>query len=168
MKHVTITRKFAFEAGHRLLNHEGRCAHPHGHSYEVTIEVTPLDLDDTLDELGRVVDFSILKREVGQWIDTHWDHAFLVHEDDVALLHFLAGNGFRCFSMPYNPTAENIARYLFSVAELRLTKCGIRVAQVTVRETENCTASVFEGFEEVIDELNARTEELKKITDLQS
>ena len=55
---ITVMRKVAFCAGHRLLNHEGKCANLHGHNYLVEFHITGNEVDD----LGRVVDFADIKR----------------------------------------------------------------------------------------------------------
>ena len=74
----TITRKFTFDAAHRLINHKGKCANLHGHRYvaEITLQAKQLD------ELGMVVDFSEVKRIIGDWIDHRWDHNTILHPGD--------------------------------------------------------------------------------------
>ena len=150
-----ISRKFTFDAGHRVLGHESKCAHIHGHTYHVELWVR--ERTDTLDTLGRVIDFSVLKKEVGGWIDAFWDHNFLAHPDDPILVSFdnmtlLSHNrGVRAMHIlgdkkPYimkhgNPTAENIARELFEVANGILAAFNIEVVRVDVRETDNCSAA---------------------------
>lgn len=146
----TITRRFRFEAGHRVLGHESKCKHLHGHSYVAFVTVT---IDD-LDTLGRVIDFSELKRVVGGFIDANWDHNVLLHPDDplckLWTVHGCTGEGsFFAGKEPYvmvtgNPTAENIAEELFHTCEDLLEKTGLKVVEVVVRETENCEAS-FKG-----------------------
>jgi len=67
---IRITRKIEFDSGHRVLGHEGKCAHLHGHRYvaEITVESAGLD------SLGRVVDFSVIKEKVGKWVDENWEY----------------------------------------------------------------------------------------------
>jgi 6-pyruvoyltetrahydropterin/6-carboxytetrahydropterin synthase len=146
----TITRRFRFEAGHRVLGHESRCKHLHGHSYVAWVEVTIPELDP----LGRVIDFGELKRIVGTWIDANWDHNVLLHADDPLAAVYkqsrppyhgpLAGvfQGKEPYVMVSgNPTAENIAEELFHTCEELLEKTGLTVVAVKVQETENCTAT---------------------------
>jgi len=76
-----ITRKLEFDAGHRVLGHESKCAHLHGHRYVVEITVSSFGLD----EISRVVDFGVVKGLVGQWLDENWDHNMLLHMDDPLL-----------------------------------------------------------------------------------
>src|SRR5436853_739224 len=75
---ITITRRFEFDYGHRVLGHEGKCRHLHGHRGVAEVTVQGLELDS----LGRVIDFSVLKREVGEWIDNNWDHNILLNTQD--------------------------------------------------------------------------------------
>lgn len=135
---ITCTRRLTFCAGHRVLGHESKCAHPHGHNYVVYVTAEAEQLDD----VGRVIDFSVLKEEVGGWVDTWWDHGFLLADADTALRAALAGAGnFKTFVMRDNPTAENMARYLLhNVCPVVLAGKGVRVVQVRVEETENCYA----------------------------
>ena len=71
---ITIMRQVKFCAGHRLLNHEGKCANLHGHNYLVEFHVT----GNEVDSLGRVVDFSVLNKLFKGWIDENWDHGFVL------------------------------------------------------------------------------------------
>jgi 6-pyruvoyltetrahydropterin/6-carboxytetrahydropterin synthase len=151
---VTITRKLEFDAGHRVLGHEGKCAHIHGHRYVAEITVRPRI---GLDMLGRVVDFSVIKSEVGEWIDKHWDHNILLNAHDPLLLVFQNSStvlshsqGVRCYDVfkdkcPYvmpngNPTAENIAEVLAKQAYNILEPLNIIVLGVRIWETPNCWA----------------------------
>ena len=66
---VTIMRQVKFCAGHRLVGHEGKCANLHGHNYLAQFYVTGGEFD----EVGRVVDFSVINRLFKGWIDENWD-----------------------------------------------------------------------------------------------
>ena len=68
-----------------------------------------------LDQLGFVVDFVQLKDKVGRWIDENWDHAFLVNGQDQELLQALNSlTDKKIFIFEKgNPSAENMARYLY-------------------------------------------------------
>jgi 6-pyruvoyltetrahydropterin/6-carboxytetrahydropterin synthase len=111
---VSCTRKIQFCAGHRVMNHESKCAHLHGHNYEVHITAEA----PALDGVGRVVDFSVLKQVVGGWIENNWDHGFLLFQEDreaiAAVSGFLEGKQ-RLYLMPVNPTAENIATFILEL-----------------------------------------------------
>lgn len=149
---ITITRKIEFDAGHRVLGHEGKCANLHGHRYVAEITVSALGLDP----LGRVVDFSVVKELIGGWVDQHWDHNIILNDNDPLLAcqgndqpiqgeplvlaedvfgvkdpYVIAGN---------NPTAEVMAEILFLKARSLLVETGLNVDRVRLYETPNCWA----------------------------
>jgi 6-pyruvoyltetrahydropterin/6-carboxytetrahydropterin synthase len=138
---LSLVRQLRFCAGHRLLGHEGKCAFFHGHNYRVDIEVEGVG-DGGLDSVGRIVDFSLVKRRMLGWLDEHWDHAFLIWEADAnALAAIRAVEPTRYFLMPSNPSAENMARYLLEVvAPEVLGDLGVVARRVTVWETEESCA----------------------------
>lgn len=156
-----ITRRIEFDYGHRVLGHEGKCRNLHGHRgvAEITVEAAELD------SLGRVVDFGVIKKVVGGWIDENWDHNMLLHAAD-PLWSLWLGNDFNdqhllfagkepyCFPPGKNPTAEVIAEVLFHKAQELLTEAGglsqrppgyqvesyLKVVNVRMYETPNCWA----------------------------
>lgn len=136
---ITITRVLEFDAAHRVMNHESKCATLHGHRYKVEIEATAPDLDS----IGRVIDFSILKQKIGSWMDEHWDHTTIVCQEDTATiqgLHMMPKYKEPWLS-PWNPTAENMASYLLKeVCPEQLKGTDVTVCRVTVWETPNCKA----------------------------
>lgn len=140
-----ITRKLEFDAGHRVLYHEGKCANLHGHRYVAEITVASQELD----ELGRVIDFSVIKSLVGGWIDAQLDHNMLLHPDDPLLLTWYRTRdvadiiGRTPYIMPaqyQNPTAENISRLIFDNASGILHHHGLTVERVRLYETPNSWA----------------------------
>ncbi|NCA10281.1 6-carboxytetrahydropterin synthase [bacterium] len=140
---LSITRQLSFCAGHRLLRHEGKCAFFHGHNYKVDVEVAPRAGGAVLDDVGRIVDFSVIKRRLLGWIDEHWDHGFIVSAEDtngIAALNAVEPN--KTFVLPYNPTAENMARYLLEVvAPEVLGDLPIVVTRIVVWETDTSCAT---------------------------
>jgi len=140
---ITCTRRIQFCAGHRVLNHEGKCRNLHGHNYVVLITAEA----DGLDFIGRVIDFSVLKQKVGGWIEQKWDHGFIVFsEDNEAKKALSVCNEQKTFEMPANPTAENMAKYLLNtVCPAVLKGTGVRVVKVVCWETENCHAEAIHG-----------------------
>lgn len=145
---IQVTRRIQFCAGHRLLHHEGRCRHVHGHNYValLTAETEPgaAERGDlaALDAVGRVVDFAVLKERIGGWIDRHWDHQFLVHRADAELLEFLRATQQPHYVLDLNPTAEAMADHLLRVVGPQvLPGTGVRLVRVDLWETENCFAT---------------------------
>lgn len=142
-KQITCTRRIQFCAGHRVMGHENKCAHPHGHNYVALITAGA----GQLDSVGRVIDFSVLKERVGGWIDRQWDHGFIYFDQDAAMMAVFRNyeGGWKHFELPNNPTAENLARYLLDVvAPQELAGTGVRVIHVRIWETENCYADASE------------------------
>ncbi len=136
---TTVTRRLEFDAAHRVLGHEGKCKHLHGHRYvcEITVRANGLD------NLGRVVDFGVVKERVGTWVDTHWDHNALLNATDPLWTNPEARDLAFPQVGPYlfngNPTAENIAAELFRIAT-KLLPPPLEVVGVVVWETPNCRA----------------------------
>lgn len=136
-------RKVPFAAGHRLVGHEGKCANLHGHNYLAEFYITGNEVDD----LGRVVDFSDIKRLFKGWIDDHWDHGFILWEQDTeAITAIKQVQPHKIYQLPYNPTAENLARYLLSEIGPQLISTirgyDLVLSKVIVWETENSFAEV--------------------------
>ena len=74
----SVTKRIEFCYGHRLLDYDGICKHPHGHNATAEIEVRT----GTLDNRNMVCDFSDIKRVVKGWIDKELDHKMLLRHDD--------------------------------------------------------------------------------------
>lgn len=135
----TCTRRLTFCAGHRILQHENKCAHLHGHNYVAHFHAR----SEKLDALGRVIDFSILAERIGSWLEQYWDHGFVYFVADIDLETVLNNLGSKAFKLPYNPTAENMAHYLLhEVCPEVLADSGISIVKVELWETENCYAVV--------------------------
>lgn len=138
----TITRKLEFDAGHRLLRHESKCANLHGHRYVAELSVMASELD----KVGRVIDFSRVKDIVGSWIDEYWDHAFIFNcEDHILVDLFKDPKAGRHYIVPFEPTAENLSVYLANRAQELLRPHNIRVNMVRLYETPNCWADSLPG-----------------------
>jgi 6-pyruvoyltetrahydropterin/6-carboxytetrahydropterin synthase len=121
------------------MGHENKCATAHGHNYTVHLFAEA----DQLDDIGRVIDFSVLKERIGSWIDEKWDHTFLVCHQDEELIKALLTlhRNKEPFICPFNPTAEELADYLLrEVCPKRLEGTGVTITKVLIYETENCYA----------------------------
>lgn len=173
----TVIRSHEICAGHRVVGHESKCRHLHGHNYVFHFKVQPnrparlvmsgsltggkLKIKDPdLDSVGRVVDFSVVKTTLCQWLEDNWDHKFLHWEKDALVLglvdlvnkddesnpndmsmllddrcHFLNS----LVSLPFNPTAENLAQYMVDVIGPQLlTEHGVELVACTIEETSKC------------------------------
>jgi 6-pyruvoyltetrahydropterin/6-carboxytetrahydropterin synthase len=118
-------------SGHRILHHDGKCSRPHGHNYELTVEVT-----GTLTDEGWVVD----KGDVTDIID-EWDHKFLVQQGDPLIEAFeQSGDDDATVVLEHPPTAEVMAVTL----ERRMLEAfpdTVSDVSVTVRETGELCAT---------------------------
>ena len=105
-----------FASAHTLRNYPGACARLHGHNWKVEAEVEATQLD----EVGMGIDFKAIRQAVKQLTDK-LDHYYL--------------NDIPPFT-EINPTAENIAAYLFEGLAKLLNDERIRVKAITLWETE--------------------------------
>ncbi len=113
-----------FAAAHRLRGYQGACSRLHGHNWKVEVEVTA----NALDELGMGVDFKVIKQHTREIIE-RLDHRNL--------------NEIPPFD-EHNPTAENIAGYLYKELGRRLDDHRVRVTAVTLWETERASVRYSE------------------------
>jgi 6-pyruvoyltetrahydropterin/6-carboxytetrahydropterin synthase len=131
----SVTKRIEFCYGHRLLDYDGICKHPHGHNGLVEVEVR----SGHLDKRNMVCDFSDIKRVVKGWIDRDLDHKMLLRRDDplVKALQQLGEPVYLCES---NPTAEHIAKIIFQHAASE----GLPVVRVKLWETPTSFAEYTE------------------------
>ena len=165
----TVIRSHEICAGHRVVGHESKCRHLHGHNYKFHFKVAPkrvesenyipgakgFSVEGKLDDVGRVIDFSVVKTTLCQWLEDNWDHKFLhwehdqlieslnkfvdtttmdnmTHRDQMDYLGSLV-------SLPFNPTAENLAAYMVNVIGPQLLdQHGVQLVECTIEETSKC------------------------------
>jgi 6-pyruvoyltetrahydropterin/6-carboxytetrahydropterin synthase len=113
-----------FAASHALRNYEGACQRMHGHNWKVEVEATATQLDN----VGMGIDFKQLKRATNQVLD-RLDH---YHLNDIAPFDEL------------NPTAENIAAYLYAEISKLINAEFIKISAVTVWETDRACVKYTE------------------------
>ena len=134
---LEIMRRIKFCAGHRLHQHGGKCEFFHGHNYIADFYVT----SDNVDSVGRIIDFAELKSRFKGWLDDHWDHGFILNQDDqngLEAIKLVVPSKY--YVLPYNPTAENMARYLLEVVcpEV-LSDTNVQATRVVIWETEEAS-----------------------------
>lgn len=135
---ITAERYHDISCGHRVVGHEGKCRFLHGHNYRIHFTVS----SDALDDIGRVVDFSVIKSQLCQWLEEHFDHKFLIWEEDDLLEQLQALSPESLVIVPFNPTAENIAQYLVEVVgPEQLRGYAVRLISCKIEETAKCSAS---------------------------
>lgn len=174
-----VIRSHEICAGHRVVGHESKCRHLHGHNYKFHFHVETSQMphehrvnvimrsgvsrekaeriaSQKLDTVGRVIDFSVVKSTLCQWLEDNWDHKFLHWEQDkliagiASLIEDSNRPGFieakdeihffdSLVSLPFNPTAENLAAYMVEVVGPQLlTKHGVKLVKCVIEETSKC------------------------------
>ena len=132
-----VVRYHDFCAGHRVVGHESKCAHLHGHNYRIHFHVE--STESSLDEVGRVVDFSVIKSTLCEWLEEHWDHRMLLWEED-PYLTALQSVDKKVVAVPFNPTAENIGNYLLEeICPVLMQGKGLKVTKLVIEETRKCS-----------------------------
>jgi 6-pyruvoyltetrahydropterin/6-carboxytetrahydropterin synthase len=110
----------SFCAGHQLRDYNGPCARLHGHNWQVRVEVAT----DKLDRVGISIDFEELESITWDVLKP-LDHN---HLNDIPPFNKI------------NPTAENIARYIYEAVQLKLPN-SVKLQRVDVWETETYKVS---------------------------
>ena len=131
----SVTKKIEFCYGHRLLDYDGMCKHPHGHNAVAEIEIQA----DSLDARNMVADFGDIKRVVKGWVDRELDHRMILRRDD-PLVQCLQSLGEPVYLLESNPTVERIARLVYDISREQ----GLPVVRVTVWETPTSWATYSE------------------------
>ncbi len=106
----------SFSAAHQLVGSNGPCEALHGHTWKVQVTF----LGDTLDQIGMLTDFKVLKEQLADVLRTY-DHAFLNKV------------------LPFSPTAENIARHIHD----EIFKKNGTIKKVSVWESPTACASYW-------------------------
>lgn len=87
-----LTKTIEISAAHSLtLDYESKCTRMHGHNWLITVHLQ----GETLNQNGMLMDFSEIKRLVKDPLDHH-------NLNEV---------------LPFNPTAENIAKWVFDLLQ---------------------------------------------------
>ena len=121
-----VTKRIDFCYGHRLLDYDGICKHPHGHNAVVEVDVST----EALDKRNMVADFSDIKRIVKGWIDRELDHKMILRHDD-PLVKPLEALGEPIYKLDSNPTVERSAKLIYDKSR----EAGLEVVAVRVWET---------------------------------
>ena len=131
---VSVTREYAWEMGHALANHDGKCFNPHGHNYRAEVEFSgPISL-----ESGMVVDFDELDKHIKPYLQEQYDHKFLFNIEDKRFSEDQYGT-----RVQQEPTAENLAMWIWTKVEYMLFhRAMVKLQRVTVWETDKASATI--------------------------
>ena len=132
-----VTKEMQLDLSHRLKGHQGACKNIHGHTYRILVTAK----SNILNELGMVIDFKELKSAM-KAIHALWDHGLVLHQHDELLASkFNLNHDLKIYAMPNNPTAENMAKFIFDYIEQDLS---MPLHKVTVYETPTSFAEYTE------------------------
>lgn len=130
---VIVTKEFHFYAAHRNEEIGGKCANIHGHRYGLVVSV----------EAEKKSSISMLFGEVEAFVEPllrRLDHCLILNKSDPcapALVH--SGACGKVYWIDGPASAENVAENL--IGFLR-NKCGLKVASLTLRETDSSSVTV--------------------------
>ena len=113
-----------FAAAHSLRNYPGDCSRLHGHNWKVEVEIQATELDN----LGMAIDFKTVKQTT-KMVTDELDHGYL--------------NEIPPFDS-INPTAENIAAYIYRRLGEEISEPRVQVHAVTIWETERASVRYTE------------------------
>jgi len=121
MYEVSVDETFA--AAHNLRGYKGKCENLHGHNYKVRVTLSGKEVDS----VGLLYDFVHLKQVI-QSVVRSLDHKYLNELPPFDVL---------------NPSAENIARYIYDQAAKQLHQApnGAEVSSITVWESDVTAAT---------------------------
>jgi 6-pyruvoyltetrahydropterin/6-carboxytetrahydropterin synthase len=119
-----VSVRESFSGAHRLKGYRGKCENIHGHNWDVEVSIGT----EGLDRQGISIDFRSLRRKLKHVL------AALDHRD----LNKLA------FFRKNNPSAENIARYIYIKLKGAVGLKGACLRRVSVWETKDSRAVYFE------------------------
>jgi 6-pyruvoyltetrahydropterin/6-carboxytetrahydropterin synthase len=105
-----------FAASHIIHGHQGACARLHGHNWRIEVEA----IAQSLDEIGISIDFKLLKTHLRNLLDTV-EHR---HLNDIPPFNQI------------NPTAENLAAWIYQQLKQQLTNTHAKLHAVIVWETD--------------------------------
>ena len=119
----TLKKEFRVETAHILDNsYMSECQRFHGHSAKIVVSIAAMGLNDA----GMVMDFKMLKELFKPLYDTLDHHCLIsetkyyhrsgVHQENI-------NDGM--VVVPFNPTAENIAKWLYDSFSDILTKARV-------------------------------------------
>ena len=118
---MKLRKEFTFDAAHNLVHYHGKCEKLHGHTYRVAVA-----LDGVPDGEGMILDFCDLSSIVRERAVSKLDHSYLNE-------------------LIPQPTAENIALWIWERIEEPLRRPNCHLSEVWVWETAESCAVLTEA-----------------------
>jgi len=118
--------KSGFSGAHYLRGYRGKCEKLHGHNWKVEVKFEK----SSLNNIGIASDFKILKSKLNKVL-IELDHSLL--------------NSLTPFKK-INPSAENIARYIFNKLKSSIKQKSLILTSVSVWESENSCAIYYDSI----------------------
>lgn len=137
---MRVTKEIQWDMGHRVTNHRSLCRNLHGHRYkaQICVEGDLITKSGVSDE-GMVIDFSDIKEIATKYVHDVLDHGFMVWDKDEVVLKFFKTNPqLKHIAVPFVPTAENIAGWIFTRLGNRLKDkygTGLKLYSIKLWET---------------------------------
>jgi 6-pyruvoyltetrahydropterin/6-carboxytetrahydropterin synthase len=135
---LITTRRLHFDAAHRVIGHENKCKYLHGHRFVVEASF----IAQSIDNVGRIIDFGAIKHILGSWIEKNWDHNVILSKADEALGNQITSiTKQNIYYLPCNPTAENLAYHLMQeICPALFKQHNVKCKKIKLYETPNCFA----------------------------
>ena len=144
---VSIRRWVETDTGHRIPNHKSKCRNLHGHRYRWEVELEgEVVTQEGASEEGMLIDFGDVSKILEEKIHDVVDHAFIVYIGDTETRQAISvmGEDHKTLVVEFVPTAENLAKWAFSIVEPDIkTAYGnvLKLVAFHVRETPKSWAS---------------------------
>lgn len=116
-----------FASAHTLRDYPGACSRMHGHNWKVELEAVASQLN----EVGMAIDFKQMKQAANE-VGGQLDHRYLNELDPFK---------------ETNPTAENIAAWMYREISARINSDTVKVTALTLWETERACVRYSEENE---------------------
>ena len=139
MSRIVAERYHDISCGHRVVGHENKCKYLHGHNYRFHFKIASAG---GFDELGRVMDFGVIKSKLCEWLEENYDHKMLIWELDPMLPDLRKISPESIVEVDFNPTAENIAEdFCKNHAPHLLADTGCVLVELKIEETRKCSVT---------------------------
>lgn len=119
---MILIKEFEFDAAHNLIHYHGKCERLHGHTYKLVVK-----LEGVRGPEDMIYDFTQLKRLVKEQVLEEFDHHYI--NDFIE-----------------QPTAENIAIYIWDKLEPLVRTDNARLCEIEVWETKT-SGIIYRGEE---------------------